>query len=306
MSETRGSHGRGWNWNTMSNDADFAYGANYQSQWNTTFENESKLKYVIITGWNEWTANKDAGGGEYWMVDTYNDEFSRDIEPSRTGGLKDKFYLQTGVNIRKFKYTEAEHYKYPSVSVDIADFAGAQWNDADTFASFTGKTVERDYPRCDYAVNLEDFSNRNEVASVSVCRDSQYLYFRITASGEITGYNAGDAKWMNIWIRTQNQGTKNGIGFDYVINKKILSDGISEVSKATGANTYSKSGEAAFAVDKNVMQVKVPLAALGLDARNYDIEFKVSDNIKNDADILDFYCGGNSAPIGSLCYKFGY
>ena len=111
---------------------------------------------------------------------------------------------------------------------------------------------------------------------------------------------------MNIWIRNNSNSPENAVGFQYVINKKLLGDGKAEVVKYDKNVKEVVSGVSEYVVSGNVMIVKVPLSALGLSADDYSIEFKVTDNVKNDKDILDFYCTGDSAPIGSLCYQFGY
>lgn len=118
----------------------------------------------------------------------------------------------------------------------------------------------------------------------------------------------GDTEWMNIWIKTQNGGTKNSLGYHYVINREVIDGSRSKVLKSTGDASYEQAGEAEYKVSGNVMFVKVPLSALGLSEDNYDIEFKVSDNVKATVktNILEFYNSGDSAPIGGLNYKFGY
>ena len=113
---------------------------------------------------------------------------------------------------------------------------------------------------------------------------------------------------MNIWIKTQNGGTENSLGYQYVINREIIDGVRSRVLKSKGGADYKATGEAEYKVSGKVMLVKIPLSALGLSEKNYDIEFKVSDNVKATAktDILEFYNSGDSAPIGGLSYKFGY
>ena len=56
-----------------------------------------------------------------------------------------------------------------------------------------------------------------------------------------------------------------------------------------------------------VMIVRVPLSAIGLDAHNYQIEFKVTDNVQDmENDPLNLYSTGDAAPIGSLNFSYGY
>lgn len=240
------------------------------------------------------------------MVDQYNDEFSRDIEPTRTGTLKDKAYIQTGMNVRNYAFEPAVHYNYPSVTVGVSDFEAENWSQASTFNDFVGEAISRNYPRFDGVVNLEDYSNRNDIDEIKVLRDKDNLYFRITTKDQLTKPDLSDTKWMNIWIRTNGKENENAIGFHYVLNKKLLSESTAQIIKYDEDGKEVAAGKSEFAFSGNVLVVKVPLKALGLDKNNYEIEFKVSDNIKNDEDILDFYSTGDSAPIGSMCYHYGY
>ena len=110
---------------------------------------------------------------------------------------------------------------------------------------------------------------------------------------------------MNIWLKTNN-GSENYNGYNYVINRAV--DGNkTTVQKASGGElTDCAVGD--LYLNGNVMVVRVALSDLDLSATNYDIEFKVTDNVK-EADIfnyLDYYRTGDCAPIGRLNYKYGY
>ena len=53
--------------------------------------------FVMVTGWNEWTAGRYSRPGEpVAFVDQFDQEYSRDIEP--VAGLhNDNYYCQLGV-----------------------------------------------------------------------------------------------------------------------------------------------------------------------------------------------------------------
>ena len=95
MSRT-GNRGRGYDYASGENLASgIANCANYRSQWKTAQETD-RVELVFLTGWNEWMALKlpDTGEHEVRFTDTFNYEFSRDIEPSdREDG--DIYYLET-------------------------------------------------------------------------------------------------------------------------------------------------------------------------------------------------------------------
>ena len=306
FSNTESARGRGWTPETGNDHTRYAQDLNYQLQWDTVREHDDEIKYVFITGWNEWVAEKMVDQfGTYFMVDQYNDEYSRDIEPTRTGALKDNSFLLSTKEVHDYKYTEAKHYKYAELSPDISDPNDPAWEQGATYLDFTGEAIPRSAYRMDGNLLYTDDSNRNDIAAVTVARDAQYLYFRIQTLDDVKPYESGDTRWMNIWLNTQNEGEKNAFGYQYVINRNV-SGNKSSVMQSTGDNSYREVGSAEIAVSDKYVCVKIPLKTLGLSRENYDIEFKVSDNIQSQTDFLDFYSTGDCAPCGRLNYKFGY
>ncbi|RXZ61555.1 hypothetical protein ESZ91_03955 [Candidatus Borkfalkia ceftriaxoniphila] len=307
FSDTVGSWGRGYNFETGENDhSRFREGLNFQSQWDAAIGYGDKVKYIFQTGWNEWVAGKLYDGNVYFTVDQFDEEYSRDIEPCRNG-YGDNFYLQSIMNSRRANYTEAKHYIYPKKSIDITDFEnGEPWKDASVFLDFTGECIRRDFkPMCVTLDNYVNETNRNDIAKVSVLRDSQNIYFRVETADDITAYQNGDESWMNLLIRTQNGGNLY-YGYDYVINTQPKADGTTNILKAGKNNSLKNNGTAKYAVDKNVLMLQIPLKNLGLSATNYEIQFKVTDNVGGYEDYLNLYDTGDSAPIGRLNYTFGY
>ena len=102
------NNGRGFDYKKMRNyTSNTDKGTNYQGQWETVFENnaDSSKKYVdqvLVTGFNEWMAIKLNDGNDSYFVDTFSEEYSRDIEMMK-GGYGDNFVVQTLINTRKYK-----------------------------------------------------------------------------------------------------------------------------------------------------------------------------------------------------------
>ena len=314
FSDTEGSRGRGWDYSTGQNDHEnYTAGLNYENQWKTAFELDDQVTYTFITAFNEWVAckyyypNLDSVH-KYVMVDAFNDEFSRDIEPTYSGNMKDNFYLQTFRNIREYKYEDAVHYLYEDLTPDLNDPDSAVWERASVFRDFTGECIERNFLRHDgdySGIYLTDTTNRNDIDTVSVARDGENLYFRITTVDPVTAYEEGDTEWMNIRIRTEDGGETDSLGYHFVVGRAVSGSQMS-VSRCLPDGSFSLLGQAEFAVSGNVLCVSVPLSLLGFSATDYRIEFKVSDNIADSSDVLSFYNSGDSAPIGGLSWQFGY
>ena len=122
FSDTTDNRGKGFDISTMQNDSSkVAEGANYESQWERvlTGENNDMIDYVLITQWNEWVAEKfwDESTGEAYMVDGFNAEYNRDLEPSRNSGYGDNYYMQTIQNIREWKYSDPVHYNLSLIHI---------------------------------------------------------------------------------------------------------------------------------------------------------------------------------------------
>ena len=323
MTDIQHSRGRGWTpitynekkgeWRGRNDHDNWRMGPNFQAQWDTVLnmtaeEKQQNARFVFLTGWNEWVAQKlDGGNGYYYMCDTYNPEYSRDLEPSRSEGMKDYFYLQTVMNIHNDNYDAAVHYTYDVATPDITKDDTAVWSTSQAvYRDFTGECIARDFKSMDRKKQYVDNSNRNDIDTVTILHDSEYLYFRVTCVSDITAYTAGDTGWMNLWIRTDAAGEETLNGYDFVINRQI-SGSKTEILRCKSASDMTSVGQGDVNVFGNVMVVRVPLAALGLDENNYHVQFKVTDNVQDmENDILNMYCTGDAAPIGSLNFSYGY
>ena len=305
FSDTDKNWGRGYNFETKVNDHEhFREGINFDQQWETVYDAGDDVQYVFITGWNEWVAEKMIFNGRIQTVDQFNEEYSRDIEPCKNG-FGDNVYMQMIQNIRKWKYSTPVTYKNPSVTIDVASFDESQWDNVKTvYRDFEGDAISRDWYSFDGSFSYIDTTNRNDIVRVSVCRDTEYLYFRVETKDAITEREADDTKWMNIMIKTSDDSSAGIFGYEYFINREI-SGNTTSVQRYNGSD-YVDVGTGDVYVSGNVMQVRVRLSDLGLNVNNYSIEFKVTDNIRRVNDVLSYYSTGDSAPIGRMGYVFGY
>lgn len=307
FSDIYGTHGRGFVESTATNDhANYGKGLNYQTQWDTAFAYKKKgenVKYAFITGWNEWVAEKMYDGTEYYTVDQFNEEYSRDIEPSMNTTVADNFYLQTIRNVKAFNYSEAKHYKYPKTTIDTSCDAEA-WKNIRAYVDFTGECKDRDYYSIIKTKKYTDNSGRNDIESIKVARDDNYMYFRVTTVDNITEYESGDTGWMNILLKTDN-GVASWNGYNYVINRSVSGNTTKIMKASADGKSLTECGNGEVYVYGKTMIVKVALNVLGLSSTNYHIEFKVTDNVSG-YDYASLYNSGDSAPIGRLNYSYGY
>ncbi len=315
MTDTKNSRGRGWHptqqvkgkWKGENDHENWRQNLNFQAQWNTVLDmtpeqRAQDARFVFLTGWNEWVAEKiRQNDREYYTVDTFNAEYSRDIEPSRSSGMKDYAYFQTIMNIHNDNFAPAVHYEYPATTPDITT-DDAVWAGAPTYRDFTGECADRNFKAMAGDLIYTDTTGRNDIDTISILHDAEYLYFRISCVEDITAHKESDAGWMNLWLKTANAKDELFCGYEYVINREI-SGGKSTILAANGQSV----GEADVNVLGKVMIVRVPLSAIGLDEHNYQIEFKVTDNVQDmENDPLNLYSTGDAAPIGSLNFSYGY
>ena len=325
---------RGYNGSGV--DDDWQKGSNMQWQWDEmmAYRKADMVQNVLVTSWNEWTAIKypsgrhhygadpdetnpshkwlgiPAGasahtGKEIYMVDDYNAEYSRDLDLSVVYG--DKFYMQFVQNIRSYKMMPSVRYKMRTRTIeDISDLS--TWRNVFVeYADFAGDAMARDGEN---AANVPhsyvDNSNRNDIQTIKVTHDAQYLYVYVQTVDAITAHNGVDTNWMNLFISTGNT-DKSFAGFNYVINRKPGGDGKTSIEKSTGGYAWEDCGDAQIYVQPNgnAMVYKIPLSAVGVSPDNVQLSFKVADNVQKQNDILDYYVTGDCAPIGRFGYAYG-
>ena len=64
-------------------------------------------------------------------------------------------------------------------------------------------------------------------------------------------------------------------------------------------------GSYPYQMQGNVVSFSIPLVSLGiLDAKDFTVDFKVSDGISDPSDMMNYYIDGDSAPNGRLNYRY--
>ena len=288
------------------------WGYQFSEQFDYALEVDPEV--VFVTGWNEWHAwrQPDPWGGanskvDNALVDQFDNEFSRDLEPTK-GELKDHYYYLF-VNYAR-QYKGVNPIPEPSLGTTIDLGAGQeQWKDvAPYYAAYIGNTEDR--KSSGYGNHFyTETSGRNDLIGAQVARDDEYVYFNVECAEDITPYT--DSLWMTLYIDSdqQNQGWET---FDYVINKSAASAETVVLEKFTGEGYASeKVADCAYTVDGRYMTVKVAKSDLGLAGNDYTINFSWTDNVHDEGDyetfsgdILDFYISGDVAPGARFKYSF--
>ncbi len=300
------NYGRGYDVSTgMNIPADVRKGTFFDYEWEAVWANEDRLKYVFITGWNEWVAWKlDLEGYEgYILVDNADMQYSRDIEPMQ-GGYEDAYYIQMMKHIRRYKYEPLTDIALTlHKTIDVTG-AVSQWDEVNAIYRRVGRDDgERKKYGASKTVDYACDPVLNNLVEVRVTSDEQNLYFMIKTTEPIEDMTSGASNRMNLFIGRGRPAMDRGWeGYEFAINRER--NGRIAAVEALGAD-YSgqKVGEATYSVQGNVMQICVPRAAVGL-ADGGDFYFKVADGVTDPAEIMNYYGSGRSMPLGRLSYLY--
>ena len=291
--------GRGWDPASKTNiAANVDRGTFFQLQWDHALNVNPDL--VFVGGWNEWIAIKQPWGGEYMLCDAANKEYSRDIEPMK-GGYQDAFLIQLIQNVRKYKGVRDSlpvgDFRTISISGGIGQWEGVR----SVYCSMDSQIVGRESYGAAKTVRYTQPPPRNRLREVRVCHDDANIYFLIQSEKDITS-NDGKGSWMNIFVGTDHPELKGWEGYEYRVGRNS-ENGVSSVEKLGKDFTSSSAGTAEYSVSGNVMQIKIPRKAVGLEvARQF--YFKVADGVQHPEDIMDYYVSGTSLPMGRLSFIY--
>ncbi len=286
------------------------WGYQFAEQFNYALKVDPEV--LFVTGWNEWHAWRQPtpwAGISNALVDQFDDEHSRDLEPTK-GALKDHYYYQF-VNFAR-QYKGANPIPTPSRNATIDLAAGSdQWKTVEPYyAAYIGNTEDRDAQGYG-SLTYTETSGRNDIIGAQVARDDAYVYFHVECAEDITSYT--DRLWMNLYIDSdqKNQGWNT---FEYVLNKSAASEKTLVLETFTKENDYTATEKVAdieYKVDGRYMTVKIAKSDLGLSGSDYTINFAWTDNVHDEGnyatfsgDIMDFYISGDVAPGGRFKYSF--
>ena len=289
------------------------YGANFGQQFDYALEADPE--FIFITGWNEWTM----GRYDYWpphspdprtiytinnaMPDQFNDEFSRDIEPSK-GPLKDHYYYQMVSYIRKYKGADPlpeASGKLPAM--DINGEAG-QWDGvAPLYRPYENNVAPRDFEG--HGKNhYKNCTGRNDIIEAKVAHDHGNIYFMAKTKNPLTPHT--DPDWMRLLIGAGKTADDNWEGYRYILNRISPTDKKAILEKSNGGWDWSAVGQVSYNIGANgdMLAVEIPKSMLGISGDDFTIDFKWSDNTLAAGDIMDFYQYGDTAPGGRFNYRY--
>jgi hypothetical protein len=289
--------GRSYRNGSSGNPAvDMPYGYNIQEQWDHALQENTP--FIFVTGWNEWVAGRwdshDSNPKHSWFCDAANAEYSRDIEPSLTGNLKDNYYMQMASNIRRYKgigrQQAAQAVKSPIKT--LRDWERVSF----AYTDYTGDTGNRNHPgaQSEPATIYTNHTGRNDFHILKTAHDKKNLYFYAETTDDMTPVSTDN--WMRLYLDTDRNHLTGWNSYDYRIAKGNILQHYTE-------NGWKEVQTVAYSLEKNKLMITVPLKSLGISGHRIHIAFKWSDNMQEE-DSMDWYVNGDTAPGGR--YTFIY
>ena len=326
LMHTGKARGRGFNKRKQDPSIEaIRQGRNFQEQWDQALKVDPK--FVMITSWNEWVAGLTHSMKSPWVqCDSFNEEFSRDIEPMK-GGFGDNFFYQAIANIRRYKgVPEIPHAGGKKRTIEL-DGSFDQWKEVTPeYRGHVGNTIPRNYdgfgraPKTRTQGAHPDFdgngttwkgqegprytntTGRNGLQVMKVCRDQEYFYFYVQTEKPITP--PSDPNWMMLLIRTGNADNHSWNGYDFIVNRIPPGKFGAVLEKNNGGWNWLRAADVRFRVEGNQMHLAVPRDVLGLAQDPVTFDFKWLDNIKLPDDLTVLYTDGDTAP--SARFRFRY
>ncbi len=248
--------------------------------------------FIYIDGWNEYTAirNREFSGFKNSFVDTYDDENSRDFEPS-SGALGDDYYLLLCDFIRKYKGVRPAPLASEEKTIDITGGI-SQWDGV--LPEFLND--DDDYARSAELVGGEKATGGavNSIVSAKVARDSEKVYFLVKTKNAV---NENTAEFLHLYINSDRNFATGWNGYDIAAGRK------KGVLERWENGAWVTLGSVRTHISGNAMTLEIERSAIG---RGADFEFKWVDSSGEIAsgNILDVYKTGSAAPMGRFNYLY--
>lgn len=175
------------------------------------------------------------------------------------------------------------------------------WSNVEPYyVAYKGNTFDRNSPGY-IGTNYTNTTGRNDIIGSKVTYDDKNVYFMVETEKALTSHT--DPKWMRLFIDVEGMSEPDWETFEFVVNRENPGEKAT-LEKSTGGWNWTKVGDIDYSVKGNRLQIKIPKEMLGISTDKFIINFKWSDNMQNDGDIMDLYVNGDTAPGGRFKYQF--
>ena len=251
---------------------------------------EHNPRIMLFDGWNEWATGRQQlyNGFVNAFVDTFDDESSRDFEPSR-GAMGDGHYNMLVDLVRKHEGARPAPVATGAKTIDVAGDI-AQWVEVGPLFINDDDSYERDadgYQPYHYTTTVV-----NSIESAKVSFDAENLYFMVKARGNIVKHD----DYLRLYINIDRNPATGWKGYDYLVDGGKL--------KAFNADgTVTDIADVTANVAGEYMTLSLSRSVLA-ETGTVDLEFKWVDGVRENGDILLWYTDGSVAPMGRFNYLY--
>ncbi len=285
-------------------------GLYFAEQWKRALEVDPE--FVFVTGWNEWVAMRFIDGrsknmigkpiekGETYFVDLYNAEYSRDAEPVK-GDFNDNYYYQLVENIRKYKGARPIP-TYNQTNNILINGKFKDWQKVS--ASFTddkGDTFHRKHPGWGSIIEYVDTSGRNDIMESKVASDKDFVYFYVRTDKKLSVWNSEN--WMHLYIKVDSK-SPAWEGFNFLINHQITTNKKTTIERFLKDGNWQNFGILSYETKDNELEIAVPKKMLGIEGKQFTIDFKWTDNIPVENNAMNWLDKGDTAPNARFKYRY--
>lgn len=286
----------------------YQYGYNFAEQWERAIALDPDI--VFVTGWNEWIMGQfrepwiqDPDSTQLAMVDQFDREHSRDIEPDKDGYL-DTYYLQLCHYIRRYKGSRPRPMPSEPVELTLSSPLSAWESVLPDYRSDRGSQIKRDWDG--FAGNhYRNTGGRNNVIRAKVARNAEKLWFYVQTAEPLG--KPSEKGWMSLYLATDREGGWEG--FNYLLNRFAPIDGKTAVYRHRKGSRFvwDQVGWAGVCVQQNTLVLEVDRALIDLPfGKPLDFRFKWCDGnlLAEEPSIMDVYLNGDTAPFGRFCFRY--
>lgn len=295
---------------------------------------EKNVPMTLVTGWNEWKASVWDHKGVPWfgvpikpphgyLVDQFNEEFNRDLEPMK-GGYFDAYFMQFLGHMRYYKGMQKPQPVSPPKTIQV-DGNPDDWADVTPkFFDAPNDTAERDHEatapdgKALLAVETDaerkklpmiryvNKTARNDIGVTQIARDAERVYFHAKTAKPLSP--ATDPQWMELLIDADANPKTGWHGYDVRVNRtrtRTNQDGTSQAGVEhydVAAKTWRPAGDATLAVGQAGIELSLPRGTFAAGGLRFD--FKWTDNLPAEATLADFYTDGDVTPNGRLNFRY--
>jgi hypothetical protein len=287
---------------------DAAHGVCFQAEW--AHATKVAPPILLITGWNEWTASiwekpgvimlgRKTGTGQGYIVDEFNMQFNRDLEPMK-GGYGDDYYWQLVENMRRYKGMLPRQRVSKEKTIAVTGPI-SQWNGVTPmFPGVVGATADRDWDASVKGGHYVDQTARNEIESAQIAHDPSTVWFHVHTTAPLTP--GTDPNWMILMVDIDENAKTGWHGYDLLVNRRRIGSNASVEKNVGDGWTWEPVESAQAHRDGNDLVIALPRSLFRSGQLRFD--FKWIDNMGDQPEVMDFYGRGSTAPVGRFNFRF--